>query len=260
MKRILKREKKSLIQNKPPRISTRGYFDLKNGKKLKTKYYRLYPKSFFDGLKGTKELVIVIHGLRNNNSGAMAKIIFAKNRLKKIGYLYPVVGFSYDSNTFGAHLKKYEKKALLVGQTIAKRNGKNLSKFITDFKSIATDTKIRLVGHSLGSLVILSTIRELSKNPGNDGILESVHMFGASILTSDIHGSKKEIKKIINNKIVNYYAPSDEVLLDAKIKKYVNSPLGLGKIKERIPKFSQRKVLPKNHRFASYLETLKSFP
>ena len=41
--------------------------------------------------------------------------------------------------------------------------------------------KIRLMGHSLGAQVILSTIQSLAKNSKNKGIIESVHLFGASI-------------------------------------------------------------------------------
>ena len=46
------------------------------------------------------------------NTGAVAKIKLAKDRLRKLGYVYPVVGFSYDSNTKGAHLIQYAKHSL----------------------------------------------------------------------------------------------------------------------------------------------------
>jgi esterase/lipase superfamily enzyme len=54
---------------------------------------------------------------------------------------------------------KYAKRSLAAGQVIAKKNGRNLGKFIEDFKSDSPDTKIRLIGHSLGTQVILSTLR-----------------------------------------------------------------------------------------------------
>jgi Alpha/beta hydrolase of unknown function (DUF900). len=105
----------------------------------------------------------MIHGLQNDNAGAIAKVVLAKNRLKKLGYSYPVIGYSYDSNTTGAHLLQYAKRSLAVGQIIAKKNGKNLGRFIEDFKSTSPKTKIRLMGHSLGSQVILSTVEYLAK-------------------------------------------------------------------------------------------------
>ena len=246
-----------------PRISTRGYYDLSTGKTLKTNSYFLYPKKSFDNLSRSKEVTIMIHGLRNDNAGAIAKVVLAKNRLKKLGYSHPVIGYSYDSNTTGAHLLKHAKHSLAVGQIIAKKNGQNLGKFIEDFKIKNPKIKIRLIGHSLGSQVILSTVEYLSKKKQNKGIIESIYFFGASI-TEDVPSSKKYGKllyKIINKKILNYFAPSDDVLRWADNEKFVKGPLGLnGTMGKPIRKYQQKLVKPKNHRFASYALTLKSFP
>ena len=228
-----------------PRISTRGYYDLKTGKTLKKNNYYLYPKKDFQKLVDSKELTIMIHGLRNDNAGAIAKAVLARNRLRKLGYSYPVIGFSYDSNTTGAHLIKHAKHALAIGQSIAKKNGRNLGKFIEDFKELSPKTKIRLMGHSLGSQVILSTIEYLAKKKQNSGILESVYFFGASI-TEDVPSSKrhgKSLQSVVNKKILNHYAPSDEVLSWADNKKYVLGPLGLnGAIGKPIKKYHQKLV------------------
>jgi esterase/lipase superfamily enzyme len=246
-----------------PRISTRGYYDLTYGKTLKNNSYFLYPKKSFDKLIGSKELVIVIHGLRNNNAGAIAKAVLVKNRLLHLGYTFPVVGFSYDSNTTGAHLLKHAKRALSAGQIIAQKNGRNLAMFIEYFKSVSPKTKIRLMGHSLGSQVILSTVVCLAKKSKNTDIIESAYLFGASI-TRDVPSSKKYgklLEKIIKNKIVNYYSPADEVLHWADKSKFVKGPLGLnGAIGKPISKYRQKLVQPKNHRFASYAAVLPSFP
>ncbi|MFB5624181.1 MAG: DUF726 domain-containing protein, partial [Nitrosopumilus sp.] len=128
-----------------PRISTRGYYDLSNGNTLKNNRYYTYPKNDFKKLIGSQEITIMIHGLRNDNTGAIAKVVLAKKQLRKLGYLHPVIGFSYDSNTTGAHLIKQAKHALSVGQKIAKKNGVNLGKFIEDFKKVSPKTKIRLM-------------------------------------------------------------------------------------------------------------------
>ena len=245
-----------------PRISTRGYYDLTNGKTLKQNSYYLYPKKYFDKLVGSREITIMIHGLRNDNVGAIQKVKLAKNRLRQIGYHYPVVGFSYDSNTTGAHLIKHARRALAAGQKIAKKNGRNLGLFIEHFKKKNPKTKIRLMGHSLGSQVILSTIEYLGKKNLKE-IIESVYFFGASI-TDDIPSSKKYgklLSQIVKSKITNYYSPNDEVLFVANKEKFVRGPLGLnGCIGKPISKYNDKKVNPKNHRFASYAAVLKSFP
>ncbi len=246
-----------------PRISTRGYYDLSNGLTLKHNSYYTYPKNDFKKLINSKEFTIMIHGLRNDNAGAITKVILAKKQLHKLGYKHTVIGYSYDSNTTGAHLVKHAKHALAVGQKIAVKNGKNLGKFIEDFKLSSPKTKIRLIGHSLGSQVILSTLEYLSKKKQNIGIVESVYLFGASI-TEDVPSSKKYgkiLQSVVNSKIINHYAPTDEVLNWANHKKYVKGPLGLnGAVGKPVKKYLQKLVKPKNHRFASYASVLNSFP
>ena len=87
-----------------PRISTRGYYDLSSGETLKKNPYYLYPKKYFEKLMDSKELTIMIHGLRNDNAGAVAKAVIARNKLRRLGYTHPVIGYSY-----GAHLIAYAK-------------------------------------------------------------------------------------------------------------------------------------------------------
>ena len=245
------------------RISTRGYYDLSSGKTLKNNFYYLYPKKDFKKLIGSKELTIMIHGLQNDRAGAVAKVGLARNRLRKLGYSYPVIGFSYDSNTTGSHSIIHVKHALAVGQIIAKKNGRNLGRFIEDFKTTSPKTKIRLIGHSFGSQVILSTVEYLAKKKENSGIIDSVYFFGASI-TEDTPSSKKYgkiLQNIIHKKIINHYAPTDDVLYWSDKMGYVRGPLGLnGAIGKPISKYHQKLVKPKNHRFASYAAVLNSYP
>ncbi len=246
-----------------PRISTRGYYDLSSGVTLKNNSYYTYPKNDFKKLIDSQEVTIMIHGLRNDNAGAVAKVVLAQKRLRKLGYTHPIIGYSYDSNTTGAHLIKHAKRALAVGQKIAIKNGKNLGAFIEDFKIVSPKTKIRLMGHSLGSQVILSTLEYLAKKRQNVDIVEAAYLFGASI-TEDVPSSKKYgkiIQNMIKSKIVNHYAPKDEVLLWADKEKYVKGPLGLnGVIGKPVKKYKQKLVKPKNHRFASYAQILNSYP
>ena len=152
---------------------------------------------------------------------------------------------------------------MAAGQVIAKKNGRNLGKFIEDFKVTSNSTKIRLIGHSLGTQVILSTLEYLAKKKKNIGIVECIYFFGASI-TDDVPASKKYrkiLQDIVNTKIVNHYAPSDEVLSWANKEKFVKSPLGLnGATGKPVSKYRQTLLKPKNHRFASYVSVLKKFP
>ena len=191
-----------------PRISTRGFYSLDSGITIKNQAYHLYPKRAFDALIGTKEITIMIHGLRNNTNGALTKFVIAKRKLAHLGYKNPVIGYSYDSNTTGAQYILHALHALHIGVIIANKNGRNLAKFVIDFKQKSPETKIRLMGHSLGTHVILSTIKNLAKNTKNKGIIEAVYLFGGSI-PSDALSAKNAlyVQKIVSKKIRNYYSP-----------------------------------------------------
>ncbi len=245
-----------------PRISTRGFYSLDSGVTMTNQAYRLYPKRIFDTLVGTKEITIMIHGLRNNTSGALTKFVIAKRKLVQLGYKNPVIGYSYDSNTTGAQYILHALHALHVGVIIANKNGRNLAKFVTDFKQKSPETKIRLMGHSLGAHVILSMIKNLAKNTRNKGIIEAVYLFGGSI-PSDALSVKNAsyVQKIVCAKIRNYYSPYDEVLRTVDDWNWVDTPIGYkGAYGKTISKYSQTMVKPKNHRFASYAAVLRSFP
>ena len=245
-----------------PRISTRGFYSLDSGITITNQTYRLYPKRIFDTLVGTKEITIMIHGLRNNTSGALTKFIIAKRKLVQLGYKNSVIGYSYDSNTTGAQYILHALHALHVGVIIANKNGRNLAKFVTDFKQKSPETKIRLMGHSLGAHVILSTIKNLAKNTRNKGIIEAVYLFGGSI-SSDALSVKNAsyVQKIVATKIRNYYSPYDDVLRSVDDWNWNVTPIGYKGAKGKtISKYSQTMVRPKNHRFASYAAVLRSFP
>ena len=245
-----------------PRISTRGFYNLDSGITIKNQPYHLYPKRIFDALVGAKEITIMIHGLRNNAPGALTKFVIAKKRLVYLGYKNPVVGYSYDSNTTGAQYISYALHALHTGLIIAGKNGRNLAKFVTDFKQKSPETKIRLMGHSLGAHVILSMIDNLARNAKNKGIIEAVYFFGGSIPSDALNPRNgSHAQRIVATKIKNYYSPDDEVLRLADNWNWVNTPIGYrGARGKTISKYSQIMVKPKNHRFASYAAVLRSFP
>ena len=245
-----------------PRISTRGFYDLYSGRTIENESYRLYPKRNFEALIGSKDITIMIHGLRNNTSGALTKFIITKRRLAQLGYKSPVIGYSYDSNTTGVQYITSALHALYTGVIIANKNGRNLARFITDFKHKSPNTKIRMMGHSLGAHVIQSTIKNLAKNIKNKGILEAVYFFGGSIPNNAL-STRNGIaaQKIVATKIRNYYSPYDDVLSLVDNWNLVDTPIGYRGAKGRtIPKYSQTMVRPKNHRFASYAAVLRSFP
>ena len=69
-----------------------------------------------------------------------------------------VVGFSWDANL--------NNNNWTIAKSIAKDNGPKLAQFIFDYMEKCSDSnsKVRLVAHSLGSRVVLSTLDSLYNN------------------------------------------------------------------------------------------------
>ena len=300
-----------------PRVTTRGCYDLHTGRPLRRPAgYRLYPKSFFHGLAGAREITIMVHGFRNDDRGASEKTMIAQGALRRLGYGHPVVGFSYDSNVRGAHIRGCEQRALAVGRRIAEANGRHLAAFLAWFRGTDANrhTRVRLLGHSLGSEVIYGTIMHLYSSRGTAraggggeeggggrtkggrsrreeegrgggggeeeeeeedslALVESVYLFGSS-LPADIQADPKvrdAMDHVIRQRLVNHYAPTDEVLLAAPDGCAGSGGGGTGSDNRLLglcgaapgrtaAKYEQVELAPENHRFASYAAVLQSFP
>lgn len=244
--------------------------------------YRLYPKSYFDGLAGSPELVVMVHGMRNATSDAARKFAIAKDRLRELGYGHPVVGYSYDSNTAGASATSAAARARAaeVAVRIAEQNGPRLAAFVRSIRSDSPAMRVRLIGHSLGSQVIFSALADLAGGGGGGRggptrrpPVESVHLFGASVPASAPSAGSEyaaALASAVRSSITSHYAPSDEVLLEAAEaggagaegpRPRPGDPLGLyGAHGRAVPKYRQVEVEPENHRFASYAAVLEAFP
>ena len=75
--------------------------------------------------------------------------------LESVGYNFPVIGFSRDSDTI------ISSEGWDYAKIIAKKNGPKLAQFILDLQDNCPQTKIRLVAHSLGARVVLSSLKSL---------------------------------------------------------------------------------------------------
>ena len=242
-----------------PRITTRGYYDRATGATIDSRKYSLFPPGLDRKLSGSSEIAIMVHGMRNDSAGAASKIQIATQRLAELGYAHPVIGFSYDSNIAGAHLARNRTRALAVAKIVARKNGLNLAMFIADFKGASPETTIRLLGHSLGSEVILSAIQHLDQK-NTLGMVEAVYLFAASATRRDMYSSSAVLSRVIKAGLANYYGPNDEELSEGHESKANPYPIGLCGMGANLPKCRDVRVSPENHRFASYAAVLESFP
>ena len=248
-----------------PRISTRGAYDLRTGAAAARRTrYTLWPRRRFEAVAGrSAEIAIVVHGMRNGRAGAAQKFAIAQRRLRALGYAFPVVGYTYDADVRGAHAASTAAGAARAAEAIAVRNGARLAAFIADHAAAHPRARVRLLGHSLGSLVIDSALRRLDAR-GMRGAVESVHLCGASLGEARAASapSRRAAARVVRRRVVNCYCATDEVLRAAADAGEIRSPIGLGGARpSRLPaRYTQRRVRPQNHRFASYLAELRSFP
>lgn len=245
-----------------PRVSTRGYFDLRTGELKKDKKmfgYFLYPKSKFDKILKAPEIVIFVHGMRNSRKGSVMGINTLRIKLRKLGYKHPVIGFTYDADVRGAYLEKNHHKVLETAYSIASDNTRNLFAFIRDLQwRHDYKGKIRLVGHSLGCIVVAGVLTQFDYR--EIGFVESVHMFGSPIESGFITTNYYMIEDGVKGKFVNYYNIKDEVIREGVEKGDLKDPICLRKIPNVGKKVIQKRIKAEDHRFKTYVDGLRSFP
>lgn len=234
-----------------PRVSTRGFYDLRTGKATGGAGYAAYPRYFFDGLDGG-EITVVLHGMRNRPLGALRKFEIASAMLSRCRYPHPAVGFTYD-----ADVRARGAQELRVAQKIAVRNGRNLASFVLDAR--AKGARVRLLGHSLGSVVALSAVRRLAALRGGRRSLLSVHFFGGSVESSDARAARADLRRVVESGVTNVYAPSDPVLGEALESGQLRAPVGLAACSP-YGGWTDRRARPSGHRFAEYAQAVSRFP
>lgn len=118
------------------------------------------------------EVGIFVHGWGIDEYKAKERLDRVKMSLEYNKYNISLIGFSWNSDIDWDH-----------AQSIAKENGPRLAQFIIELKNKCIDTDIRLISHSMGARVILSSLASLHNNSLLDGStfkIASVHLLGGS--------------------------------------------------------------------------------
>jgi esterase/lipase superfamily enzyme len=124
------------------------------------------------------ETAVFVHGWDIDHYKAKERLDRVKMSLEYRNYYIPLIGLSWDSNTYWDNAK-----------SIAKENGPKLAQFILNYKETceqSEDVKLRLIAHSQGSRVILSALQSLHEDPvwnnsTNNFKIASVHLMGAAV-------------------------------------------------------------------------------
>lgn len=170
-----------------PLISTVGDFNHTTGKLITGHSPIEYnasniPGLQFDDCPPQKEIAIYVHGFLVDGislGSENATEIFDRARLSlnNTGYNVTLIGFNWDSDISND-------KAWEVAKDIAKSNGLKLTQFILDFKKGCPETDVRLIAHSLGSRIVLSSLDALNENQewnNKNFTIASVHLLGAAV-------------------------------------------------------------------------------
>jgi pimeloyl-ACP methyl ester carboxylesterase len=165
-------------------ITTRG--NLSNAQGANGSGYRdAYPLLDIRNLSNTcpEEVAIFIHGWGQNETGAKERLDRVKMSLEKNNYTHPLVGFSWDSD-----------REWNAAQFLAKWNGPMLADYIVGLmdnckQHHGKDIKIRLIGHSMGARIILSSLDSLHKNAtwnNSNFKVASVDLLGAAVDNEEV--------------------------------------------------------------------------
>jgi hypothetical protein len=240
-------------------VSTRGHFDLMTGELLPGHNKTDYAASDIPDLQNDickNEIAIIVHGWSLNEKYANERFVRANMSLDYNNYTSnnnSVVGFSWDANP--------NKNNWTIAKSIAKYNGPKLAQFILNYADICKDlhdqdVKIRLVAHSLGSRVVLSSFDSLYNNQkwnSEKFKVTSVHLMGAAVDNEevskdlsyilknpvivkdmsewyDVFGIKSAYGKVIENVTLHFYNlfdPKDKALIKFYAKDESDNALGL---------------------------------
>lgn len=204
----------------PPIVSTRDYYSYERDGQGPGAPYAFtladgYTETDYELGMGTPgldapcdEVAIIVHGWDNNEDNAREKFATAVQKLTQQTYAGRYVGYSWDADISGGGVWNGPRKA-------ANRNGTHLAQFLVDLRNACMNSRIHLLGHSLGARVVLSALNVL--NERDDWLdwykLHSVCLFGAAVdnetpavapYDSAIRGE--------TGRTFNFYSTEDDVL------------------------------------------------
>jgi hypothetical protein len=118
-------------------------------------------------------VVIFVHGWEESEDNVKERLNRVKLSLENNSFIHPLIGFSWPSNTDWSDAR-----------SIAAENGPKLANLICSIKNDCPGTDIRLVAHSLGARVVLSSLDSLHENQtwyNNNFTIKSVDLLGAAV-------------------------------------------------------------------------------
>jgi len=192
-----------------PIVSTRNHYDVSNGENI---HSNISPYNIIDNTNKISscpaEIVIYVHGIWvGNQSLENPYEVFDRLSLALInnGYLFPLVGYSWDSDT------DVSPEGWNIAKHIAANNGKNLANFIYSYKQQCSNSDVRIIAHSLGARVVLESLNYLDRNilwKNNGFKISSVDLLGAAVDNEEISMNQNDGNDDNLSHILFFYDPS----------------------------------------------------
>jgi hypothetical protein len=145
-------------------------------------YLNNYPFGRIDSLFEScpPEIGIFVHGWGVGHEATKEQLDRVKMSLEENSYDIPLIGYSWGSDI------DWDSAKLLASE-----EGAKLAQFISTYNQSCNlndiNSEVRLIGHSLGSRVILSSLQSLSNIiPEDDFKILSVHLMGAAVDNEEV--------------------------------------------------------------------------
>lgn len=179
-----------------------------------------------DGGRTPEEIAVFVHGWLIDDADAETTFGIVRETLRANGYDAPLVGYEWDAD------QVYWFDDWYPSVEIARRNGGKLARFLADLRRRNPDTAVRLIGHSLGTRVVLAALGSLAvdDHPTGDwdGVVEHVTLLGAA-LDDEAPTPLGEYGDAVRDRagaVDNFHTPADERLARGYRSVEFEAPLG----------------------------------
>ncbi len=214
-----------------PTVSTRGHYTIGGFNFV----YRTWGVGEYEyetrgvpGMEGdaSDEVALFVHGWLIDDADADTTFGIVRDTLRAVSYDAPLVGFEWDAD------QVYWFDDWYPSVEIARRNGGKLARFLADFRRANPDTAVRVIGHSLGTAVVLAALESLAADDhptGDwDGVVESVTLLGAALddEAPTAVGEYGEAVETRADEIDNFHTTADERLARGYRSVAFDDPLG----------------------------------
>jgi hypothetical protein len=200
-----------------PTINTRGH--LRNG--TINPGHNKYDYTIVGAIPGLTpgtlrpdDLFIVIHGFNNTPKKAANILALASESLREDGFDGAIIGFSWDANT---QFDAWNTTGFHECRRNACENGPKLARFVLEYKARCPNTRVHILGYSIGCRLALETALALYTDPAfadTSTRIDSIFLAGAAVDNEEVQTDEKYGAAIENRVgvLYNFYSLEDKVL------------------------------------------------